>query len=1056
MPFYFYNDQRLGRLVEELEELRYRNMKDIPFFLFYKDESGLVTGKKKGNPTKIGKGFRWRGWDRYHWLCATVRIPEKVKGRKTLGLFDFKAPVGTGNNSHFESLLYVDKEAYQGVDGNHKEVFFPFSGDEKELEFRVWSGLSGGGIPEEMEMEIIRAQIGYLDENVNALYFLSRNMLETYHLLDENHPDKEWMLNLLNRGFQKIDFTNTQTDRFCEAAGNSYAWLSEQLEGRKVSDVQMTMVGHTHIDVGWLWQIKHTREKAARSFSTVNRLMEQYEEYQFMQSQAQLYAFMKEDFPDIYEKMKQRIKEGRWEPAGAMWVECDCNLVSGESLVRQILMGKGFFAREFGVDNKYLWLPDVFGYSWAMPQILKKCGIHTFVTSKISWNDTNKMPYDTFLWRGMDGSEIVAHFITTPDPEASSYTYNGDTKPYAVKGTWDNYSNKDLNTELLIPFGYGDGGGGVNMDMLETLQCIPKMPGIPHIKKETAADYFDGLQRTLTENKRGGYLPVWDGELYLEFHRGTYTSQAYNKRMNRKMEYLLRDAEILSVLAREQKGMRYQKQMLDKIWKEVLCLQFHDILPGSSIKEVYDDSRKMYEEAREHIEGILDSIYDAFSNEQKGSWFFFQGANWKRSSYVCLEGVKEELNYRTRDGKKLPSAAIDGETYVYLEDMEPFSFVTIETVGEKQEPLKEKKLFTDHASTTFYKVAWNEKGQLTSIFDKEAKRELLMRDSCGNVLQVFEDIPRCFDAWEIESTMHQKMELIDRCVSIEPKENELGTFITFIWEYEASRIRQTLCLYTHNRRIDFKTKVDWKEQKKLLKVAFPVNIRAVDARFDIQYGNIRRPITKNTSWEAAKFEVVAHKWMDLWETGYGVALLNDCKYGHDIDGNVMRITLIKCAVDPDYAADLGAHIFTYSLLPHTQEWYTAGIEQQGYDLNNPLFGRPGADNAAFGSMMELKGTNSFKRHAYVDCVKMEEGHSMEKGEGIMIRLHEYAGGREQIEIRTVLNYVSWQECDLLEHPIEEPRTDPICLNLTPYEIKTIKLIPGKSISQSESDAEMEE
>ena len=351
----------------------------------------------------------------------------------------------------------------------------------------------------------------------------------------------------------------------------------------------MNCVGHTHIDVAWLWRLKHTREKCSRSFSTVFRLMELYPEYIFLQTQPQLYEYMKEEFPDIYENIKKMAEAGRWETDGSMWVEADCNLTSGESLTRQILIGSKFIKDEFGKDVEYLWLPDVFGYSWALPQILKKAGIDTFMTTKISWNQYNRMPHDTFLWKGIDGSEVLTHFITTPEPwnekDSWFYTYNGKLLPKTVKGVWDAYSEKHMNKDLLISFGFGDGGGGVNRDMLEYRRKMDKIPGLPYVKMSTAGEYFRRLHDTVEHTDQ--YVHTWDGELYLEYHRGTYTSQGYNKRMNRLMELLYRRTEWLTVMEAllAEDMNRAQQEELTKGWKHILTDQFHDIIPGSSIHE---------------------------------------------------------------------------------------------------------------------------------------------------------------------------------------------------------------------------------------------------------------------------------------------------------------------------------------------------------------------------------------------------------------------------------------------------------------------------------------
>ncbi len=1063
MPFDFHNRDRIQNLIEEIKELRYKELHHIEAFSWYSDDGTIGNRIPQGSPTEVKVGFRWKGWDQYNWLCTNIVIPQELKDKEVIGLFDFGVREGSGNNSHFESLLYLNGEPYQGVDGNHKEVFFDVdrNGMELDLKFRVWSGLNGGGFPKDMAMEIKRAQFGVLDHPTDDLYFLSRSVLETYDLLDKNNEYKEWMLNTLVKAFRFVDYTQPGSEQFYQTVEQAYLYLNQKMDGRGKPEVNVSMLGHTHIDVAWLWRLRHTREKAARSFSTVNRMMDRYDHYTFLQSQAQLYDFIKQDYPDVYEYIKTRVAEGKWEPSGSMWVECDCNLVSGESLVRQILLGKNFFQKEFGYENEFLWLPDVFGYSWALPQILRKSGINTFMTTKISWNDTNKLPYDTFLWRGIDGTEILSHFITTTDQGSISYTYNGDTRPYAVKGVWDNYNNKDLNKDLLISYGYGDGGGGPNRDMIETISHINKIPGIPHVQVEPATEYFRRLQETVRNNAMEGYLPIWDGELYLEFHRGTYTSQAYNKKMNRRMEFMLRNVEMLSVISEQLANVPYNKEAILEAWKIVLCHQFHDILPGSSIKEVYDDSHVEYEKAIAILNSVVNRVNNGLYTAEVDTYTVWNNSNWKRSSYIMIPGISEACSFEDEQGTVLSSDVKDSNAVVFVKDMEPFSFVTIKKVVkvdiknkidasyilvENNEAdasdmletnnkldasyrlITNNRVSTEHqVSTDYYTVTWNEQGHLSSIFDKDAAREILPEGKFGNVLQIFEDKPRCFDAWELEPTIDNKKEIVKECNAIQVNENKLGIFVAFTWTYHESVIKQIMCLYHDKKRIDFKTEVLWKERQKLMKVAFPVHIRAVDARFDIQYGNIRRPITRNTSWEAAKFEVVAHKWVDISETGYAVAFLNDCKYGHDVMEDTIRLTLIKSAVDPDYSADLGYHEFTYSLYPHTEEWYQSDLEMEAFDLNNPLIAVAGMSKYTQGSLFTFDN-----KHIVVDCMKQAEN-----SDATVIRFHEYAGARGSVTMESKISIQSWCECDLMEQSLGTYSEGPVRVEIKPYEIKTL-------------------
>ena len=1028
MPFDFKHEERIYNLLEEIRDNRYKNLIPIEEFDWYEDDGEIGNREPVGNPVKVGIGFSSKGYDKYNWLCTKISIPEDMGDENILAIFDFGVPVETGNTSNFESLLYVNGKPYQGVDGNHKEVFFNLkeTGRELDLKFRLWSGLSGGGRPKHMTMTIERAEFGVLDTAADDFYYLAMTALQTQNLLEANNEYKPYILNQLVEAFRLVDFTCTGSESYFKSLQTALDYLKEKFTGQGQPDVHVTMLGHTHIDVAWLWRVKHSREKSARSFSTVNRLMEKYPEYIFIQSQPQLYDYIKEDYPDIYEHIQRRVGESRWEPSGAMWVECDCNLTSGESIIRQILVGKNFFKKEFDFESEFLWLPDVFGYSWALPQILKKSGVNTFMTTKISWNDTNRLPYDTFIWRGMDGSEIITHFITTTELNDTSYTYNGDSKPFAIKGVWDNYRNKDLNRDLIISYGWGDGGGGPTREMIKYIEAAKLMPGLPKVDTGRATEYFRKLNNTIKENPYNGYIPVWDGELYLEFHRGTYTSQGYNKKMNRFMEYKLREQEMLSVFAEKLCSVTYNREELLKAWKIVLCEQFHDILPGSSIHEVYEDSHKEYERALSYIDNIKEASTSAFITDKDNVFTLFNQANWERDSIVKIPAGDTSYEYKDSNGNILPCHKSGENDLVYAKKLKPVSFTVISrnVIDNKA---SQEILTEDSIETPFYIVSWDKQGRLVRLYDKSAEREIIPEGKFANVFQIFEDKPRCFDAWELESTIDLKKEEISCDGNIIKTKNELGYFIDFTYNYNDSKIIQTMCLYNHKRRIDFKTVVEWKERQKILKTAFPVDIRGVFARYDIQEGNIVRPITRNTSWEAAKFEVVAHKWAELSETGYGVALLNDCKYGYDIKEDTIRLSLLKSATDPDYNADYGTHEFTYSLYPHKEEWHESGLEEEAFDLNSPVTVFEGETGFSDISLISFDKSN-----IVVDALKKAENE-----EAFILRFHEFTGRRNEINIDTKLNFNSWCEADLMENPIEAWKTLPVKVKVKPYEIKTI-------------------
>lgn len=1048
----FWIVEKLQARLAELSEYRYKHAIALNGWAMEVDEeraNGVRRAPSISGERTMSKGDRWKGRDLYVWLQRQVQVPAEWQGERIVGVFDFGL-TGAGNNSAFESLIYVDGVPYQGVDSNHQEVFLPEDAPARELEltFRLWSGLEGGGPPTEQEHEFKRADLCVLDRAADNLYFTAIAALESAKVLEETSPARGDLLAVLDRAFLLLDWSRPGSDLFYASIKQADSYLSAEISKLEAShSVTVHAVGHTHIDVAWLWRLTHTREKSARSFSTVLRLMEQYPEYVFMQGQPQLYAYIKQDYPEIYEKIRERVQEKRWEAGGAMWLEADCNLTNGESLVRQILYGTQFFRDEFGVECDYLWLPDVFGYSWALPQILRKSGIKTFMTTKISWNQYNQMPHDTFKWRGIDGSEVLTHFITTPEkPEDGVwwYTYNGLIEPLSVKGIWDAYRNKDLNKDLLLSYGYGDGGGGVNRRMLEMRRRLEKMPGIPKVVPSRADEYFEKLHEAIDWTDR--YVHTWDGELYLEYHRGTYTSQAYNKRMNRKLELMYRETEWLQSLAAAERGTweHYPAESLHEGWLIVLRNQFHDIIPGSSITEVYEDARAEYEEAEKLVIEARDSAAALLALSSEGASgsakaiTVYNNASFERSELVTIAatgGIGASGRWTSsQGGEDLRAEYADGAWQVLAENVPALGALTLyyEPQESRQAPASAFRWDGRVLSTPFYEIAMNEQGQIESLIDKEAGRQVLAAGARGNVLQVFEDKPKMFEAWDIDAYYQEKMKEINTLRSIELVEaGHLKAVLRLEWLYGESVITQLLTVYANDRRIDFATTIDWHERQQLLKVAFPVNIRATEATYDIQFGNVKRPTHWNTSWDHARFETVGHQWVDLSERGYGVSLLNDSKYGHDIKDNVIRLSLIKSAVYPDPQADQGEHVFIYSLYPHQGDWAGAGTAERAWSLNNPLFVAAGESAASGKSLLRTETPG-----VAIDAMKRAE-----KSEELIVRLHEYHGARGETELFSDFGIASWQECDLMERPIGQVHGDgePLRFELAPYEIKTFRL-----------------
>lgn len=1040
----FLTDRKLERRIQELEQYRYRDGIPLKRFDAAEDNQGVVNPKfpvflesgsaSCGEWETIETGDVWKGRDKYLWLHKEIRIPAEWKEKKIVGIFDF-GNTGAGNNSGFESMLYVNGSMYQGVDANHKEVFLDssLSGTSVDLMFRLWSGLEGGGVPKEQEHKIARADLAWLDEKADDFHYLASMVWQTIQALEEGNPVQHELRKALDSACHCIDWSSPGSELFYESLHQADDYLNESIDGMdKNSLINVYCVGHTHIDVAWLWRLKHTREKCSRSFSTVFRLMELYPEYIFLQTQPQLYEYMKQEFPDIYETIRQKVKEGRWEADGGMWVEADCNLTSGESLTRQILLGSKFIKDEFDKEVEYLWLPDVFGYSWALPQILKKAGIHTFMTTKISWNQYNRMPHDTFWWKGIDGSEILTHFITTPEPwnepDSWFYTYNGKLLPSTVKGVWDQYSEKQMNRDLLISFGFGDGGGGVNRDMLEYRRRMDKIPGLPNVKMSTAGEYFRRLHNTVEDTDQ--YVHTWDGELYLEYHRGTYTSQGYNKRMNRKMELLYRRAEGLAVMAALQKGSLAEgkQEELTKGWKHILTNQFHDIIPGSSIHEVYEDSRKDYGLIEKIARNVERDAYEAILEQKEHAYTVFNASGWELNQVVTVPETSDGI-FRDSAGNVLVSQKGQGGTYVEVKRVPSLGTKTIVFESQKQDV--PKAVFSVHGreiDTPFYQISINQYGQITKLFDKTYGRDVLPEGQRGNVLQVFEDKPLDNDAWDIDIFYQEKMREITELTVFEITEmGPLAMRIHMEWEYMNSRIRQDMILYSRSRRIDFCTNVDFHEQHQLLKAAFPVDIRSTYGTYDVQYGNVRRPNHWNTSWDQAKFETVAHRWADLSERNYGVSLLNDCKYGHDIKDNVMRISLLRAGTQPDHLQDQGEHTFTYALLPHRGDFVEGAVVQEAFALNEPMQAVPGKSLLSYESFLALDN----------DQVELDAVKQSEDGKYLVIRFHEFAGSRQEVSVKIGVPWKAWAEGDLRERPLYAFAGNEIRLKLHAYEIKTI-------------------
>ena len=1006
----------------------------------------VATGHKRGpsNPPETGWepfniGSVWGGVDVTIWFRTTASVPEEMAGKRIVALI---RPGG-------ESLIYINGEPYQGLDRNRDEVLLleKARGSEK-FEILVES-YSSARFDEKHTFQY--ADLATVNTDIHKFYWDARVALDVLQILPQGSASQLRMLDLLNECIKHVDLGHIGDERYEASVEEAQEMLGEGLRRFQHSFGlgSLTLTGHSHIDTAWLWPLRETQRKCGRTFASVLKYMEEYPYYNYSQSQPQLYEYTKKYYPTIYEGIKKRVKEGRWEPVGAAWVEQDSNISSGESLVRQLLYGNRFFVKEFGIHSRTCWLPDAFGFCWSLPQILKKAGVDFFATTKIDWSQYNKFPYSLFMWQGIDGTKILS--IMPP------LNYNGRLIPRDCLAHWEQFKQKDQCDDVIYSFGYGDGGGGPTKEMLETGIRLEDMVGVPKCSFGRVQDYFDRLKGTVDREK----LPVWNDELYLELHRACQTTQSRTKRNNRKSELLYRDAEFLASMVMLSGGS-YPQEKLYEGWKVILCSQFHDILPGSSINEVYEDADKDYAEVietgNEVVSDALELLKQRIDTSGSGQAIIvFNTLSWARDD---VASVKVKL---TPPLEKGAGGILAGEEFVIMDDagrQVPFQVVgrdgecaeilfgvsNVPSMGyavyrlvEGEEAVNQPgdlAVLGQNMENSLYRIEFDKAGRICRIYDKSMGKEVLAEDCCGNVLQFFDDRPHAHDAWDIDFNYTENMQELARLESIEVVETgPVRATVRMVRKTEKSSIVQDISMYSKLPRIDFVTDVDWWEKRTLMKVAFPVEILSPRATYEIQFGTIERPTHFNTSWDRAKYEVPAQRWVDLSEGDYGVSLMNDCKYGHDVHDNVLRLSLLRSPVSPDAHADEGKHQFTYSLHPHVGDWREGETVQSAYELNCPLIAVPSEPQAG-----DLPKSASFagldKRHVIIDAIKKAED-----SDEIIVRLYEAYGQRGDVTLTFGIPPKEVAECNLME--VDDTHLDvngnAVSFYIKPYEIRTFKV-----------------
>jgi alpha-mannosidase len=876
-------------------------------------------------------------WATY-WFRVRATVPEEWRGERVdLRWF-----------SDSEATLWRDGRVVVGLNRHHAEATIADAAEPGEVAVEVELACNGLFGKQDRPVELHDCELVRFDP---VAWKLAQDF-ETLRLLESHPATDPTLAGRLREGLE----------RFCDTRDT--AFLAELYELHNAEQVhEIVAIGHAHIDTAWLWPLEETYRKTLRTFSTAVRYMDEYPEYRFACSQAQQYAWVKERSPDLYARIREKVDSGQFVPVGGSWVEPDLNLPSGESLVRQLLHGQRFFEREFGRRCTEFWAPDAFGYTGQLPQLMRGAGITRFLTQKLSWNRFNRPDDHTFVWQGDDGSEVLVHF-----PPADNYSSTADVNE--LLKTAREYKNLDRSHTSILLFGHGDGGGGPTREMLESLRRARDLQGLPRTRIDTPEAFFDALEA------EGAERPVVVGELYFEYHRGVYTTQAFVKQANRRSERGLHDAELLAVA----RGREYPRAELDRLWKLLLLQQFHDILPGSSITLVYDDCRRDFAELERGIGALIGAGPTPVNTTQ-----------FARRDVVGDRVLEAQAFSVAREGAADDTVRRDG--------------LTIENAH--------------------LRVTLSEDGLVQSIFHKATGRETLAAP--GNRIELFDDEPNDFDAWDIDPYTFGTARDAEPAESFEiVTETPLRIEVAFERPLgEASRLRQVVRLDAGSPRLEFHTTVDWHESHTLLKAGFPLGVRSPNATYEMPFGYAERPTHYSSSFDRARYEVPGHRFADLSEHGFGAALLSDSKYGFSCYDGELKLTLLRSPKSPDPEADMGRHEFAYALLPHAGGWREGGVLREAILFNTPLVWTDGGPEQPFAVV---------EGELVLDTVKRAED-----SDDVVLRLYEPYGGRGTARVRIAC--AAARRCTLLEEEGEELAVEDgaVVVPYRPHEVISLKL-----------------
>ncbi|MDR1399271.1 MAG: glycosyl hydrolase-related protein [Treponema sp.] len=1042
---------RIAQYVRFLEKNSYHKLRDLEFEVFETAETFRAPPEEATWQKIAALPYQWgKAWT-CSWFKTTFVAPSALTSSAQ------KGPLFLSIVPNADSLVFIDKKPYGAFNLFHKKLRIPIDGKEHTVHVEAYAGhLYPGCMP--FEGQAVFLTIGKTipkypntfeggallqrNEAVYSLYYDTRVLFELAATLNDNSLRKARILKELYDALMKIPFS-ASGEELEKAAVKTAQHIAPLLALKNAPTTpQVHLVGGAHIDHAWLWTIAESERKAARTYSTMLRFIEEYPEFVFIQSQPCQLEIVKKEYPQVFDQIKAAYQKGNWEPNGGMWVEADCNITGGESLIRQFLVGKQVTKELLGYEADTLWLPDVFGYAAALPQILAGCGIRYFVTSKINWNDTTRFPYETFIWRGIDGTGVKTHYISS-----RMQGYNGKVSPASLAEIWNEVQHKEVQSAVVKPIGEGDGGGGTTREDLEMARRLVDLEGAPRSGWKKVSEALDELFSGDMKN-----FPEWRGELYLELHRGTYTTQAKTKRYNRKLEFALRNTEVFAAIALLEQGTSYPYDALLRHWKTLLTLQFHDIIPGSSINRVYAEAQAVYKDMEASLtnignkrRGILAGNGNESAHANTQLLTLFNDLSWERSdpqvfsTDVLGKSANTVRALKASDGTVYPLCHytdLDGKEAIAGAPKVPAlgwaSFSLVKGTDDSPFTYKDRTLITP-----FYTVYFDEAAHITSLLDTRQNRQLVAPHGCFNRLISAEDVPVLWEAWDVDADWTTYLTEEDRLISTEIIANGPVCFrLRHIYKIGLnSSLTQDVVFYADNPRIDFDTKVSWQETRRLLKVGFDTAIDTTQVRCEVQYGHIIRNTHRNLMQDRAQFEICAHKWISLEEAGHGIGLLNDSKYGHDVNGGCMRLTLLRSPIAPDETADKGEQRFTYALLPFEGAFADAGLVRAGYELNAPL------SIVAGGTGQSASFCSIDNAAIILESLKAPESAS-NGGKRLVLRLYESLGG----EAHTTLNFgtrslVAAWSTDMLEDnaqciPISGAN---LALSFRPFEIKTVLL-----------------